>query len=100
MLFVKKEAAGPVHILLGTPEIVDRNYEPRHYCLDFPSARIITEPPDRPQQERRRHNVKQTQQTNQQRQVRVEHVRGGADEMAGSEKLADEIDRVERLKEQ
>jgi len=97
MLFVKQEAAGPVHILFGTPEIVHWNYDPRHHCLDFPSTRVITETPYRPQQEGRRHHVKQAQEANRQREVRIEHVGRRASEMAASQEFADEIDGVERL---
>ena len=82
MLLVEEQPSGPVYILLRTPKIIDGHYDPRHPRLEFPSAAVITEMPDRPQQQRRSHDVEETQQSNEERQVRIEHVFRAADDMA------------------
>ncbi len=94
MLLVKEQSARPIHILLRAPEIIDRDDNPRHARLEFPSAPVIAKTPNRPQQQRRRYHVKQTQESNRQRQVRIEHVFRSADDVATEEERSHKIDGV------
>src|SRR5579859_505686 len=99
MLLAKEEAARPVDIVLGAPEIVDRNHDPGDQRCQFPSAAVVAQTPDRPQQQRRHGDVKQAEQPNRERQVRIEHVFSAADEVVAGQQSAGKIDAVESLEE-
>ena len=99
MLLVKKQSSRPVHILFRTPEIIDRHHNPRHQRLQLPSSPVISQPPDRPQQQRRRHHMKQAEQADHQRQARIEHIFRAADNMSPRQQRPREINRVDRLKQ-
>lgn len=64
VLLVEKQAPSPVYVALRAPEIVDRDDDPRHQRLQLPSSRIVSKPPDRPQKQRRRNDVKEAEQAN------------------------------------
>ena len=97
MLLVKEQAPRPVHILLGPPEVIYWHNHPRHQRLQLPSATVITETADRPQKQRRRDHMKQAEQANDERQARIEHVFGAADDVVAGQHGAGEIDSVDRL---
>jgi len=61
MLLMKEQAAGPVHVVSGSPEVVDGNYDPGHQRLTLPAPAVIAQSPNCPQQQWRRHYVKQTE---------------------------------------
>lgn len=60
VLLVEEQATGPVHIQFRVPEIIDRHDDPGGEGLELPSATVVAQAPDRPQQQRRRNHVKQT----------------------------------------
>src|SRR5215471_6961890 len=64
MLFMKKKPASPVHVLLGPPEIIDRNDHPGSQCLKLPSSYVVPQLPDSPQQQRRHGHMKKAEQAN------------------------------------
>src|SRR5438477_6655355 len=100
MLFMKEQPASPVHVLPGSPEKINWEYDPGHQRLEFPSSPVITQSPDRPAQQWRRHHVKQAQQANGERQARVKHVFRTAHNMASGQQSANEIDCVEGLEQE
>jgi len=100
MLLAKEWPTRPVHIVLRTPEIIDRNHNPGSKRLIFPTTRVITQTPNRPQQKRRSHNMKQTEQPHKQGQMRIKHVFSAADKMGAAKNRPNQIDGIEGLKKQ
>ena len=41
VLFAKEGATSPIHIVLRTPEIIDRNYNPRGQRLILPTSPVV-----------------------------------------------------------
>lgn len=99
MLFMKEQTTGPVHVLLGTPEIIDGNYDPGHQRLQLPSTPVIAKTANGPQKQRRRDYVKQTEQANDKRQVRIEHVFRAPDQVASGQKGSGKVHSVDRLEQ-
>ncbi len=61
-LLVKEWPTRPVHIALRTPEVIDWNHNPRRDRLILPTPPVVPQSPNRPQKQRRHHNMKQTEQ--------------------------------------
>src|SRR5580692_4000459 len=100
MLLAKEWPTRPVHIALRPPEIVDRNHNPCRKRLILPSPPVIPQSPNHPQQQRRRHNVKQTEQPNKQRQSGIKHIFGSANEMPSADNRPEQSDGGEGWKQQ
>ncbi len=100
VLLDEENASRPIDIVFGTPEVVDRDHHPASQRLQFPSSPVVSQPPNRPQQQCRRNHVEQTQQAHWQGQVRIEHVFSATDGVVSGEPCARQIDRVQRLKNQ
>lgn len=92
MLLAKEQASRPINVVLRPPEIVDWDHDPGRQCLQFPSALVIAQSPDGPQQEGRCDHVKQAQQANWQADPRVEHIFRPADQVMTAQERGSEID--------
>src|SRR5271166_3170640 len=100
MLLVEEQAASPVHVHLGTPEIIDRYHNPRRQRLQFPSAAVVAQPPDRPNEHWRRGYMKQAQETNEERQPRIKHILRAADDVTTGRQSPGKVHNIERLEQQ
>src|SRR5215469_2946810 len=100
VLLDKEDSASPIHIVFGTPKVVDRHQHPASQGLQFPAAPVIPKLPDRPQQQGRRDQVEQTQQAYQQGQMRIEHELSAADGMMSAEPSSRQIKNKDGLKQQ
>src|SRR5438270_12234616 len=69
VLLPKKKAPRPIHIHLRAPEVIDGEHNPGHCSLEFPSAPVITEFANRPQQQEWSHDMEQDEQTDRQAQL-------------------------------
>src|SRR5437763_13301788 len=99
MLFVD-DAAGPVHVELRTPEMTDWYEDAGSDGLPLPGAAIVSETAHRQEQQRRNHDVIETQQASEQRDGGIEHVLGASNSVLAKEECAEKVDRVERLHDQ
>src|SRR6266436_151394 len=100
VLLAEKRSANPIHVLFWPPEIIDRHDYPGSKGLILPSALVVPQPPYRPEQQWRRHHVKQTHKSEIQRKAAVEHVFRSTDEMPAAQDCAQQIDGVETLEQE
>lgn len=98
VLLAEEQSASPVDVEFWMPEVVDRNDNPHHDGLKFPSPRIVTPFPERPEQQGRRDHVEEAEQADGERDVRIKHVLRAADDVMASEQSSREVDAVESLK--
>src|SRR5262249_26998886 len=93
LLLHKQYAACPVHIVFRPPEVIDGNEYPALRGRSLPSLRVVTQPPDGPQENAWRHHMKQTQRSHQQWQMRIEHELRTANEMMAVQPRSHNVDR-------
>ena len=99
MLLVANSAR-KVHVVRRPPEEIDWDDNQHFERCPFPRARVATQPANGPNQQWWNPQVIEAKQAHQQWDRRIEHVLGPADEVMARHESSEQIDRVQRLKEQ
>src|SRR6266480_3267323 len=100
MLLFVEWSPYPIDIELRSPQEADRKHNPRCHDRVDPTASVIVQPPNAPQEHGRRHHVEEPQQAYEERDSWGEHVLRTADEVFSNGQRSDKINRVERLEKE